>query len=116
MLYRISTAREIYSLACIVPELVAEEILHYVSVLDAEYGAGRDLSHGGYILLAEDCNDVTSIKRIIDYDALLCEWANKIGNNYLSALYLLGDDYSIVVIMPIDAAPQILLDELKEKN
>ena len=54
MLYRISTAREIYSLACIVPELVAEEILHYVSVLDAEYGAGRDLSHGGYILLAED--------------------------------------------------------------
>lgn len=117
MLYRIGTKSEIPTLGCRVPELVAEKLLHYVSVLDAEYGEGRNyLNVGGYVLIAENCNDVIAIKSVIDYDSRLCEWVSDVGNDYLSALYLLGDDYSIVVILPIDVAPKILLNELKGEN
>ncbi len=114
LLYRIGTASEIPMLSCRLPELVKEKLLHYVSVLDAEYGTTRDyLKIGGYAVIAETSNDVAELRSIIDYDSRLCEWVSEIGNDYLSALYLLGDDYSIVVIMPVDVAPKVLLNELK---
>ena len=55
MLYRIGTKSAIPTLGCRVPELVTENLLHYVSVLDAEYGDGRNyLSVGDHVLLAEN--------------------------------------------------------------
>ena len=114
MLYRIGTTSEIPMLSCKLPEVVAEKLLHYVSVLDAEYGTARDyLTVGGYAVIAKTSKDVAELKSVIDYDSRLCEWVSEIGNDYLSALYLLGDDYSIVVIMPVDVAPKVLLNELR---
>lgn len=117
MLYRTGTASEIPMLSCELPELVTEEILRCVSVLDAEYGTARDyLTVGGYAVIAKTSKDVAELKSIIDYDSRLCEWVSEVGNTYLSALYLLGDDYSIVVFMPVSIAPKVLLNELKGEN
>ena len=116
LLYRIGTARELDSQECEFPEFVAEKVLYYVTVLDGAYGMDRDyLKSGGYVLVAQNCKDIADVKVIVDYDVLLSEWVEVIGDNYLAVLYLLGDDYSIVVIMPKDIAPSKVLEGLKEE-
>lgn len=117
MLCRIGTRSEFTMLGCRLPKSVSDELLYYVSVLDSEYGAERDyLNIGGYILIAENCDDVCEMKAVIDYDSRLCEWASVIGDGYLSAMYLLDNEFAIVVFMPIDVAPKVLLEEFKGED
>ena len=37
-----------------------------------------------------------------------------VDDDYLSALYLLGDDYAIVVIMPLDIVPEYIFNQIEE--
>ena len=99
------------------PEHVVTELFQGVMVLDAEYGEDRDyFSCGGYSLIAETADDVTQLKQIIDYDTHPCEWATRIGKDtgYLSALYLLNDDFGIMVYMPTAIAPDAILRDLED--
>lgn len=117
MLYRIGTQKEILSLRSKLPECAIGELLRCTAVLDAEYGAERDnLKSGGYTLIAETAEDVQTIKNTIDYDIHPCEWAEIIGKNneYISALYLLNDDFSVVVLLPSAVAPEAVRKELEE--
>ena len=86
-------------------------------MLDAEYGEGRNYYVvGGYSIIAETREDVLQFKEIIDYDAHPCEWATKLGKDtgYVSALYLLNDDFVIVVYLPQAIAPEAILKDLEE--
>ena len=77
----------------------AEEI---IPLLDENYGINRDVDKelGGYILIAESEEDVVDIKANI-IKGLLPEYTDIIksddGIDYYSSLFLLSDDYSIVV-------------------
>lgn len=77
----------------------AEEI---ITLLDENYGANREVDKdlGGYILIAESEVDVADIKANI-IKRLLAEYTDIIksddGIDYYSSLFLLSDDYSIVV-------------------
>ena len=51
---------------------------------------------------------------VIDLNTHPCEWADRLDDEYLSALYLLNDDFSVVVFMPITVAPPALLKELED--
>ena len=117
MLYRIGTEHEFPILANKLPERVLTEILRGIVILDAEYGADRDyLLEGGYSLIVESAEDISQIKKIINYDTHPCEWATRIGRDtgYLSALYLLNDDFSIMVYIPIAIAPDTILRDLED--
>jgi len=117
LLLRIGTQREIPFLQAGLPESVAKEVLRSVSVLDAEYGAERNyLESGGYTLILEEANDLAELRRIIDYDTHPCEWATRIGEagEFVSALYLLNDDFSVVVFLPTAIAPDTILNDLEE--
>lgn len=116
MLYRIGTVKEIRPLYDKFHEDVIAQMYHCTKVLDDIYGAERNyLQSGGYSLIAETLEDVSAIqKKIIDFDTHPCEWADPLGGDYLSALYLLNDDFSIVVFMPIAIAPPALLSELED--
>lgn len=115
MLYRIGTVKEISPLFHKFPEGVIEQLHYCTRTLDAAYGTGRDyLQSGGYSLIAETAEDISGIRAIIDLDEHPCEWADRLDGGYLSALYLLNDDYSIVVFMPIAIAPPALLSELED--
>ena len=119
MLYRIGTQQELAMLPYSLPERVREELLRSTIALDHAYGAGRDyLDVGGYSLIAETREDVEEIKKIVDYDEHPCEWAERIGKDsgYLSALFLLNDDYTVMLFMPISAAPYTLLNDLEEEE
>lgn len=99
MLYRIGTMGELSTTAINLPGPVLADLIRTTALLDREYGPLRDyLSVGGYSLIVETEDDLAQLKQIIDYDTHPCEWVTEIeGSGHISVLYLLNDDYSIVV-------------------
>ena len=98
MLYKIGTVCELQKQRDSLPSAVYYEILHCVLVLDECYGENRNYyESGGYCIFTETCDDLAEVRNIIDYEALLYEWLKPVGD-YHSRLYLLGDNYSIVLI------------------
>ena len=73
-----------------------------IVLLDENYGANRDVDKelGGYIAILESKEDVAEIKAN-SIEGLLPEYTDIIksddGIDYYSSLFLLSDDYSIVV-------------------
>ena len=114
MVYTIGTTREIPSLPCTLPQNVKKELLRCTAVLDREYGEDRDYHQtGGYSLIVETVEDISSIRPTLDLEAHFPEWADRYGN-YAAALYLLNDDFSVVLFIPLAIAPKSILNELEE--
>ena len=115
MLYRIGTEKEITEeIIRRLPEEVTRELLRSTIILDYEYGAERDyLRSGGYSLIAENAADVEEMGGVIDFIEHPCEWAVLISG-YVSALYLLNDDYSVVVFIPEAIVPDVLMEDVEE--
>ncbi len=89
-----------------IKEKYLKEILHeseeIISLLDENYGVNRDVDKdlGGHIVILESKEDVAEIKANT-IKGLLPEYTDIIksddGIDYYSSLFLLSDDYSIVV-------------------
>ena len=116
MLYRVGTAAELPMIRNRLPERVYSEVLRGVAILDCEYGTDRNyFQSGGYSVIVETEEDILAFKKIVDFDTHPCEWATVIGRGtgFLSALFLLNDDFSIMVYMPQSVAPVAILRELE---
>lgn len=116
MLYRIGTTTEVTSLPSHLPEKLVTEIFQGLVVLDAEYEPNRDyLQIGGYSLIAETREDIQELTEAIDIIHRFPEWATWIDTTgYISALYILNDDFSIMVYMKSEIMPEIIRKELEE--
>ena len=117
MLYRIGTTQEADSLCSQLPPAVAEKLLRSISLLDAWYDSPRDyLEVGGYSILIETTEDISELKTIIDIDNHPCEWCSRIDENgeYLYAIYLMNDDFTITVFMPTAIAPYSIIKDLED--
>ena len=85
------------------PKEVLESIKSTVDILDENYGIDRDIEGdlGGDVIIAETITDVEEIKENI-LKGTVAEYTDIIecseGVNYTSSLFLISDDYSIVVI------------------
>ena len=112
MLYRIGTRAELTTLPIELPERVMSELLRGVCILDYEYGPRDYTLIGGYSLVAETKADVEEALGNINGP---CEWATRIGmTGYFSALYILTDDFSIMLYAPIETATNTILKELED--
>lgn len=119
MLYRIGTSSEVDKLEKAFPDDLFTELAHDIAILDCEYGEYRDYAEvGGYALVAEAKEDVAEIRKYVDYTLHPCEWATRIRNdsNYISALFLMNDDFAIMVFMPLAIAPEAILREFDERT
>ena len=117
MLYRIGTKAEVQTMQNKLPESVYKELLRCTAVLDEAYGAERNyVESGGYSLIAETDEDITEVKNIIDYENHLCEWLDlwEGSPDYVTVLYLMNNDYSIVLFMPLAIIPNVIQKELEE--
>ena len=116
MLYTIGTAHELSILPYHLPEELITEVLTGLVVLDAEYEESRNyFESGGYSVIAENIEDIPGLKAIIDFEKHPCEWATKIGRTgFVSALYILNNDFSIMVYLPQDIAPTEIITELED--
>ena len=116
MLYKLGTVKELLTLECPLPDRVRTEIYMGLMILDIEYGERRNyLESGGYSIIVENKSDIPALKKILDFDSHPCEWATQIHvTGYLSALFVINDDFSIMVYMPISIAPNAILQDLEE--
>ena len=116
MIYTIGTAREIPSLPCTLPHSVRKELLRCTAVLDREYGENRNYHQtGGYSVIVETMEDISNIKPTLNLDAHFPEWVDRF-DSYAAALYLLNDDFSVVLFVPLVIAPETILNELEEDS
>ncbi len=115
MLFKYGTVKEVYESASRFPDAVFTELLTSAVVLDSEYGMERDYSQiGGYSIVIEDADDLEALKSILNYDSYVCEWATSVGRSgFISALYILNDDFSLMLFMPKDIAPEAIIKELE---
>lgn len=94
-----------------------QEVEEIITLLDNNYGANRDVDKdlGGYIALLESKKDVSEIKAN-SIKGLLPEYTDIIksddGIDYYSSLFLLSDDYSIVIFSTKELHEILLEKEL----
>lgn len=117
MLYRVGTLSEWVALEGIFHHNILEELKTYIDILDLEYGLERDyMEVGGYALIVETKKDLEQVKDVLNYDTHPCEWAMRLwsGTGYVSALYLLNNEFSIQLYIPEYIAPDDVLEELTD--
>jgi len=98
------------------PIEVASKAKEIAGILDDNYGEDRHeiFDLGGYILIAENTDDVESMRKIVDFDYVLPEYVEMISCShvkeyYTNSLMLLSSDYSISLLIPLKLTPKELL-------
>lgn len=102
------------------PKEVKITVKDILTILDTEYGADRDIDsdNGGYVVIIEDILDYIKLKEFnIDLEEMIPEYVDGIviENNvdYINAMLLCSNDYSISIICPLSIAPQNLIDYIE---
>ena len=113
MIHYLGRESEIPTLPKRIPKAVTKKLHHILGVLDECYGEQRNyFSCGGYCVIIETAEDLHTIDDVVSLSNILYEWVKQI-DNYLCALTLKGDDFSLVLFMPINIAPQKLIEQMK---
>lgn len=101
-LHQLNKARDLH-------KEIANTIREAVTILDNEYGENRniDQDYGGFVLVIESMEEINHLKQInLELEQALPEYIDVIhipdGNAYTSSLILQGNDFGIVLIMPIE--------------
>lgn len=112
----LGTTRECAALNGYLPQQVIGEILRGVAVLESEFGSERNyFESGGYSLIADTEDDFCKAREIFDDRLHYCEWATKIGNTgFCSALYLLSNECSVMLYIPISLANKDILENMED--
>ncbi len=105
---KIAHVREVAALRGL-PSEVVDVIRDAVIILDTEYGEHRDVDRGdgGYVMVLDSEDELERLKDIhIDVKIAIPEYMDKIqcsdGRIFTSTLVLLSDDFSIIVVAPLE--------------
>jgi len=112
----LGTTKECEALYGYLPQKVLGEILRGLAVLEAEHGTRRDyFSCGGYSLVADTEDDLYWARKIFDDRLHKCEWSTKLSDSgFCSALYLLSNEFSVMLYIPIALANNDILENMEE--
>ena len=110
----LGTTKECALLYGYLPQRVIDEVLRGLAVLSAEYGEDRNyFESGGYSLIADTKEDLYWARKVFDDRKHFCEWATKLGDSgYCSALYLLTNEFSVMLYVPIALANKDILENI----
>jgi hypothetical protein len=120
-LIKAGTVKELSQYEVKIDRDVYRSALHIVSILDEVYGAERDVDNadGGFVLIAENIQDVTNIgQRYVKLDSNQQEAVSVVkceGIAYIDAFFLCNNEFGINVFMPMNIAPDVLLSNLPQK-
>ncbi len=115
MLYKYGTMLEVCQNASQFPEEVLTVLLSGTEALDREYGQDRDYTGtGGYSIVMETEQNLIALCEIVNVEKHPCEWAIRLGTSgFVCALYVLNNDFSIMLMTPETIAPQSILQEIE---
>lgn len=114
MVYKIGNMKDLARLP-ITDENTMKNLIEFTKVLSQEYGEDRDIDHddGGYVLYAPKGTDCEEFKEYFDYSKNEIECVNRCGD-ICCAMYLLTNEYAVVIVMSISDAPMEITDAFEE--
>lgn len=116
MIHIVGNAKQAIKARTILPKVVADELIRTSEELDRAYGAERNcLEVGGYSVIIDDMDDLPMLSSIVDYNSHLAEDAKKVGD-YIVAVYVFNNDYSVALFAPTAIAPDSILNDLIEEE
>lgn len=112
----LGTTKECASLCGQLPQRVYDEILRGLAVISAEFGEERNyLDVGGFSLIADTEEDLCKARDLFDDRWHYCEWSTKLGDTgYISALYLLNNEFSVMLYTKESLANKDILENLED--
>lgn len=112
MVYQLGNLSDLDTLP-LIDDTALELLHHHLQILDDNYGSNRNLteSDGGYVLYAVPETNIEEINAFFDISTHTPEWVNRYGN-LCEALYLITNEFIVVVIMYITDAPTNILNEI----
>lgn len=118
MVYKFGNVKDLETLPPIDSETYGV-LFEFTSVLTSEYGEERDIDNddGGYVLYAVPGTEAEEIKAIFDYTSHTIEYVNRTLQAeppLCSALYLLHNEFAVVIVMSIADAPKEITDNFEE--
>lgn len=116
MVYKIGNVSDLTKIP-IVSDKAKEILYHFARVLTTEYGEDRniDIDDGGYILYALPGTDVKEIKERFDYTQNILEYGEAL-EDVCYAVYILAQDYGVVIVMSSTDAPEEILKKINNKG
>lgn len=111
----LGTTKECAALYGQLPQRVADEVLRGIAVLDSEHEPERNyLEVGGFSLIADTVEDLRKARDLFDDRWHYCEWATRLGDSgYVSALYLLNNEFSVMLYTKESLANEDILENLE---
>ena len=108
MVYKLGTIDDMKMLTQLEPSL-RDYIKYLLLVLDTEYGIDRDIDNndGGYVVFVTEDTPMNEIKEAFDYTRHTVEYV-EVGEAYSTAVYLLNNEYTVMLIMPTEELPEEL--------
>ena len=108
MVYKLGTVEDMNKLP-IIESTLHEYIKYLLLVLDTEYGTDRDIdsNDGGYVVFVTENTSDYEITEVFDFKNHSVEYV-EIGETYSTAIYLLNNEYTVMLIMPTKELPEEL--------
>ncbi len=99
-----------------IPDTARAVLMRHTKLLTELYGEDRDIdnSDGGFVLWVEHGAEPEYIKSVFDYSVHIPECVDMDGD-VLSAIYLLNNEYTVVIVVSINDAPYEILKELNDE-
>ena len=108
MYCRLRTVEECRALEGRLPQRVYEEVLRGVAVIDPD-------DTESFSLVADTEEDIAKAREVFDDRTHYCEWATRLGNSgFVSALYLLDNERSVVLYTKESLACKDILENLED--
>ncbi len=104
----IHSLQEAWHLSGAVPETVLDKIVHEMAEL-------KKNGTSGYSIIVQNEADLAELQSQFNFSSLTCEWAAKLGTSgYLSALFVLDNETTAVLYMPISLASESFIKEMED--
>lgn len=111
MLFIIGNQAELFQVSELLPQDVYLKIFEDITIMDAAYGDDRDyLCSGGYSLVLQNEQDLNTVLEFFNYREYPYEWADMVTNDYVSAVFVFNNDFSVTLYMPLSICPKDFID------
>lgn len=118
MIHKLAHVRDLESIVMLDPA-TKKNLFEFLQTLDTEYGDSRNVEEddGGYVLYCDPDTRPEELKALFDYSEHTLEYVNRDYNAsppICCTMYLLNNEYAVVIVMSIADAPEEITDAFEE--
>ena len=118
MIYKLGNVADMSKLPSM-DDRLRNAIFKNLKILDDNYGEDRDIDNddGGYVLFCEPGTTEEEIQSYYDHEQFLPEHVLPVISNppYIETLYLISNDYGIVLFTKYADTPDDILEEMDDE-